>query len=495
MKNYARKWNLSLVCGILFQLACLPLAFSQTDKKPATPTNFSKTTAYYNAALKTGDLAKLNFFFNLMPKGGDIHHHYSGAQYVETYLDWADKSGLFIDTITLRTVPTKTKTAVTVGDLRLDDKHYRMLLSTWSDADFYNHYRLEVPPDQQFFNTFSYFGNLCAPYYKEGFALLKKRAQLENVQYLETQLSGVTISLPDKVKTQLKANDALLLELQQTRDEQQLYDLFNRLIQMMPVDSVNAAVNHYNTALNAAKVGIDDSTFTMRYQTYAYRNTTPTNVFTAIYGAFMAAQSNPYVVGVNLVGAENGFYSMRDYWLHMQMFKYFRSIPANSNIKIALHAGELALGMVKPEDLTYHIHDALMIGGADRIGHGIDITFEEFAIPVLTYMAKSKKAVEINLTSNEFILGVKDGLHPIRLYYDNGVPLVISTDDEGVSRNNLTNEYMLLASRYQFSYAQIKELVANSITYSFMPEELKKIQLTELNKRFLNFEKKIGGLR
>ena len=108
-------------------------------------------------------------------------------------------------------------------------------------------------------------------------------------------------------------------------------------------------------------------------------------------------------------------------------------------------------------------------------------------------MAKNKNVVEISLTSSEFILGIKGNEHPIRLYYDAGVPIVISTDDEGVSRNNLSNEYMLLASRYKFTYEEIKNIVANSIKYSFLPKEIKIKQLELLQEQFVNFEAKVGN--
>jgi adenosine deaminase/adenosine deaminase CECR1 len=37
-----------------------------------------------------------------------------------------------------------------------------------------------------------------------------------------------------------------------------------------------------------------------------------------------------------------------------------------------MHAGELTLGLVQPEDLTSHINDAVYTAGANRIGHGVD---------------------------------------------------------------------------------------------------------------------------
>mgnify|MGYP000276316570 CR=1 FL=1 len=70
--------------------------------------------------------------------------------------------------------------------------------------------------------------------------------------------------------------------------------------------------------------------------------------------------------------------------------------------------------------------------------------------------------------------------------------MVISTDDSGVSRNNLTNEYVLLASRYQPSYAQLKEYVYNSIKFSFMNKADKQTVLKRLDKQFMQFEAEVA---
>jgi adenosine deaminase/adenosine deaminase CECR1 len=136
-----------------------------------------------------------------------------------------------------------------------------------------------------------------------------------------------------------------------------------------------------------------------------------------------------------------------------------------------MHAGELTLGLVQPEDLTSHINDAVYTAGANRIGHGVDMAYESKSYELLRYMAKNKVAIEINLVSNEFILKVKENRHPISLYRAFGVPL-ISTDDAGILRTNMIEQYVLLASRYKdVSYADIKQYVYNSINYSFIQNE------------------------
>jgi hypothetical protein len=49
------------------------------------------------------------------------------------------------------------------------------------------------------------------------------------------------------------------------------------------------------------------------------------------------------------------------------------------------------------------------------------------------------------------------------------VPLAISTDDEGVSRSMLTNEFVKATQEFNLTYPTLKTFVRNSITYSFLP--------------------------
>ena len=236
---------------------------------------------------------------------------------------------------------------------------------------------------------------------------------------------------------------------------------------------------------------IDDETFTMRYQNYVVRVLPPADVFKDLVLAFESASASPLVVGVNIVAPEDNEVSMRDYWLHMQMFKYCHNkFPS---VKYAMHAGELVLGMVKPEDLTWHINAAVRTAGADRIGHGVDMAHEHDTYELLRYMAQNKIPIEINLYSNEFILKVKDDQHPITLYKEFNVPIVICSDDAGVLRSNLTQQYVLLAKRYKnISYSDIKQFVYNSIDYSFIEEQSIKDKLkTQLKERFEKFEKEV----
>jgi adenosine deaminase len=149
---------------------------------------------------------------------------------------------------------------------------------------------------------------------------------------------------------------------------------------------------------------------------------------------------------------------------------------------------------VPPEDLQFHIDQALNIAGANRIGHGVDLAHETNVVDIMKEMHDKDIAIEINLTSNAFINGVQGQNHPVTLVRRYGVPYVISTDDAGVTRHNLSNEYVLFASRYKPSYAELKKASYNSIRYSFLPAADKSRLMRQLDGRFAKFEAEIAGL-
>jgi adenosine deaminase len=123
---------------------------------------------------------------------------------------------------------------------------------------------------------------------------------------------------------------------------------------------------------------------------------------------------------------------------------------------------------------------------ANRIGHGVDVMFEDGAPALLKAMAEKKIAVEINLSSNDLILGVRGDEHPLPMYLKAGVPVVISTDDEGVSRSDLTREYWRAVRTYPLTYKQLKQIIRNSLQYSFADN--KPYLQSELEQAFRKFE-------
>ena len=204
-----------------------------------------------------------------------------------------------------------------------------------------------------------------------------------------------------------------------------------------------------------------------RYIYQVFRIAPKQLVFAQTLFGFALAAADPRIVGINFVGAEDSQIAMADYAEHMRMVAFVRRLYPN--VHVSLHAGELAPGLVPPEGLCCHIRLAVDTAHAERIGHGIDVMYEERQYDLLKDMADKGVLVEVNLTSNAVILGIQGKDHPFTTYRKFGVPVALSTDDEGVSRIDLTHEYQRAVETFGLAYPELKELVRNSIEYSFLP--------------------------
>jgi len=138
-------------------------------------------------------------------------------------------------------------------------------------------------------------------------------------------------------------------------------------------------------------------------------------------------------------------------------------------VHITLHAGEIAAGLVKPEDLTFHIRGSVERGHAERIGHGVDVMLEKDPIGLMKEMSERNVLVEINLTSNDQILGISGNEHPLPIYMKYGVPVALSTDDQGVARSDMTHEYVRAVESYHLPYTELKRMTRQSLEHSFLP--------------------------
>jgi adenosine deaminase len=101
----------------------------------------------------------------------------------------------------------------------------------------------------------------------------------------------------------------------------------------------------------------------------------------------------------------------------------------------------------------------------------VDVLYEDRPQELMQEMAARHIDVEINLTSNAGILNVKGNDHPLVAYMAAHVPFSLSTDDEGVSRIDLTHEYARAADEQNLSYVDLKHSARDSLEHSFLPGE------------------------
>lgn len=451
----------------------------------------------------------LRQFLTEFPKGGDIHHHYSGSVYAETYLEyleenaeklWINRNSFVIEDF--RVPPRRERDEWSKISSIKNDEFWGdvkvKLIESWSKLYYSNN---TGTADEHFFATFLNFDIPKAGTYKKGLVEIKNRAISENVSYIETMFKSTAYY----ERTPLdKPYNRHFLKLQETKNEIELQDTLKTILKHYKsfitedketkkpynvLDSLVIKHNKYILELHTDN-SIDDDKFKMRYQNYVIRVVDPILTFKSLLFSFQSASLSDLVVGVNIVAPENNSISMKDYWLHMQFFKFLKNeFP---NVNTSMHAGELTIGLVKPEDLTYHINDAIFIAETDRIGHGVDIAYERNSDELLKHMSENKIPVEINLSSNDFILGIKKEKHPILLYKSYDVPIVISTDDAGVLRTDLTEQFLILIRDYpSITYTDIKEMSFNSIEYSFMNDSDKGQLKSSLKAKFDEFESKL----
>ena len=401
---------------------------------------------------------ELYAFLLRMPKGGDLHNHLAGAVYAERFIDAAAASGLCVDKQDWKMVATcSTPNDISAEMADHDNKTFNALIDAFSMRDF-------VPGRQSahdhFFDTFDLFTLADKGHTGEFIAELARRAADQNESYIELMaLSGAGATSKLGAATGLDKDLAITAEKLRAAG---LPDLVSAVrSQMDQAEKQERAALHCDSEPNSAPCKV-----VFRYVYQILREFPIEQVFAQTLAGFELASSDPRVVAINYVQAEDGINSMRNYHLHMQMVDFAKRLYPK--VHITLHAGELVSGLVPPEGLRFHIREAIEIGHAERIGHGVDIMYETGALQLLNEMRTKRIAVEINLTSNDLILGLRGIDHPFPIFRKYGVPVVISTDDEGVNRSHLTQEYERAVLTYGLTYSDVKQLVRNSLEYSFL---------------------------
>lgn len=409
---------------------------------------------------------RLRAFVQRMPKGGDIHTHLSGAVYAEHYLRWAASEGYCVDPAGPSLVPPKNcgtgSTFFAASELTKKPAIYDKLVNLWSTRNLAYANR---SGHDRFFEAFTEFDLLSSSrsLQDEMVAEVANRAASQHTFYLE-----LLLTLRGSEVRQLGRTVGWSGNFAQMRQQLLNAGLTNLVAKgAQDLATLNTEVaNRLRCGTAQAQPGCE---VTVRFMQQTTRTRPPEEVFAQFVYAFELARSNSGIVGVNLVAPEDHPIALRDYTLQMQMVQYLKTLFPE--VKVSLHAGELTLGLVPPEELRFHIRQAVQLAQADRIGHGVGIMYEEQPFQLLEEMRRRGVLVEICLTSNAVILNVKGEEHPFLDYRAVGVPLTLASDDEGISRIDLSNEYLLAAKQYDLSYPELKDLARNSLEYSFLKGE------------------------
>ena len=452
--------------------------------------------AHWDAAITAATLTQsresptaLRHFLSRMPKGGDLHSHLSGAVYAERFVDWAAADGLCLREADLTIVyPPCAAGSVPVRDAARDQTGRDRIVNALSMRGFVPGGAAPTGHDH-FFATFGRFGAVSAKHFADMVVDQLVIYQDQATQYAELMVTFAG-SGERKAFVEAIAGKATPEEKLAALEQAGLADF----VQARKVDFAKEIAEIENRlACDAARTK-PGCKVTFRFIAQISRNSSLDDVFVQTAIAAALVRSDPLVVAFNFVQPEDAAIALADYSAHMRMIAFLASHPASAKpVNIALHAGELWLGLVPPGDLTFHIGEAVEIAGAKRIGHGVSLAFERDLDRLLATMRERGVAVEINLSSNEQTLGVRGKEHPFMAYRAAGVPVVLSTDDGGVERIDLTHEYGRAARDYRLSYRALKALARTSLTYSFLPEADKRKELEHFDAAAKEFEHSVAG--
>ncbi|MFB8119201.1 adenosine deaminase [Streptomyces sp. NPDC055962] len=444
------------VAALAVSLPAGPAARAATPTPVPPPRQATAAEARTTAWLDTHPQSAGRFFQDL-PKGGDLHHHLSGAVRTEYLIQLAAEDGLCIDaTLTAVAAPCGTG-ARPAADALTDPGFRQEIVRAWSMQDF--------PQDRSghdhFFATFGKFA-AATSHRGKMLADVAGTAAAQNQTYLETMVSPAAAGAK-----QLAADVGWDADLTSLHRKLLAGGRLDQLVTTAKQEADTADAEFRRTAHCATDAPDPACGITVRWVSQVSRNSAPERVFTQIALGLRLAERDQRFVAVNLVQPEDGEISLRDYRLHMRMLNHLHKVYPRAHI--TLHAGELVPGLVKPEDLTFHIDDAVRTGRAERIGHGVDLVHEDDWRHLARDMARRQIAVEVPLTSNAQILQVEGQEHPFPVYRKYGVPVVLSTDDPGVSRGDIGREYLRAARTYELSYPELKDLARASLEYAFLP--------------------------
>lgn len=442
---------------------------SVTQREPFWAPGLGDAAARFELAKRSEP--ELIAFLRRMPKGADLHNHLSGATYSDYLLDSARAIGLNYDLSTDRfTENGHGDQVISIETMLAKSAYLARFLNTYSMRGWYPN---TTNGHDHFFDTFNYMSSAK----RSGAQKLSeviRRNLYQNIEYMELMTSTTPKELSDALDKALAPFNPANFGLDQMEDAYAATESIRKDAHWGSVirDYISKREQDAFALLDEAtrqRVTGEGADLVIRYIPQLYRTAPLKSFFRDTVAAMMSVEADPRVVAVNMVQAEDNPYSRWQFDTQMKILDYLWTRIGKPDI--SLHAGELILRESPVEPMWYRMRDSIELGHAKRIGHGVAVAWSHDVVGLLEEMRERHVLVEICLTSNESILGVKGQAHPFMLYRSSGVPVSLNTDDEGVSRSMLTIEFVKAVQRYPLTYADLKDLARNSLEYAFLPGE------------------------
>jgi hypothetical protein len=461
--------------AILFWLLVVGFITANSYAEPRSGiSSEAQTQRYFDSIRKNPNL--LVAFLLEMPKGGDLHNHLSGAIYGETLINWAKDQHSCVDPKTYYLTPSL---KLATGDpycpaptvLAETALSSPILYRGMIDAYSMRNWELSGQSGHDhFFDSFDKFGAATHGNTGPMLAETATRAASQGEIYQELMFTPTGKPFGDMLNSEavkaIKLTDDTTTEtlaaMRKALSENGLSAALRDAIQQTS-DAEKIRATQLQCGTSTASPGCQ---ITQRYLFQVLRGLPKEIVYAQMLLGFELAMTDRRFVGLNMVMPEDYYIPMHDFPLHMRMMHYLHG--QYPNVHVTLHAGELVEGLVPPEGLRFHVRDSVEMAGAERIGHGVDALNETDPLQLLQEMAQKNVMVEICLTSNDVILGVRGPNHPLHDFMRAGVPVALGTDDEGVARSDMTHEYLRGVQDQGLSYTELKRMARTGIEHAFI---------------------------
>ncbi|MEW6731973.1 MAG: adenosine deaminase [Acidobacteriota bacterium] len=481
MKLLPRSISLTVTVLILFSgLHWFGANISASNQQAAIPAAQDAHT--YFAEVRR-DTARLRAFLRHLPKGGELHTHLSGLPTPERLLELAVQSKRYRYYVLIPGQPTSVtdraayafipfpldQTPPTDRDgafitpaalLQAETEEQRNRLNAFRRAHTIN--PDETKPLDIFYEaTFQRRSALTSN--PEIMSLLVadavRQAHLDHISYLELQLSPFP------------------------------FEPLAKLAEREQAINLTSAREHLSHLIDAAQRVNAQLPAQERVEVRFLLSFSRTNMklFTFLPLAFeLAAGSDTIaaaIAGINIVGDEYsqdpqvGQQIAAPAYLQDYLLTLHRVYPT---VRLTLHAGEHT-------KWDWHVRDSILMG-AERIGHATNLSASPNSAE-RDLLRRHRILVEACLTSNKLLLGVPLARHPYLSYLRAGVPVSLNTDDAGIFRTTLTEEFARAVENHpDLTWQELRQLARNSLEYAFVPETTKEILLTRWQQEMGEFE-------
>ena len=429
------------------------------------------------------DKATLKAFFAGFPKGANLHHHYSGSIFPDESINEAIAKHLCLDIDGTTLVKCKEGLASVVNATKNLEGQVS-LENAWSVTD------LKTPLDsrkEKFFNLFRQLGLLFGFLDPGLLAATRQHAAWNQVSHLETMTftadaNELKTLIPNGITPDPDNANSLKLFHDHLVSQSSYQNLLKNTLESISIIAADSEEQlKCDTANPDPACDVSLAFIAISNRTHPLGQLFVELIFSFDLAQRSLASSNPLVTGINLVGLESQLSSVDEYNQQMLLIAYLKQHPDYPLVSnhISLHAGEFSLKDSPFSILSTGLTNTIDTVMPARIGHGVSINWQlkenntthhmdEASYTTAQKMASASIAIEVPLTSNEVLLDIGPAQHPLMFYKDAHVPVTLATDDPGILRTTMSNEFYKAAVGFpDLTLLDFIEFARNSLEYSF----------------------------